>query len=322
MIFMNTNLKKLMRDFNTEQKCRDFLVRQRWNGQPVCPHCGYIKVYTIDKGKGFKCASPKCYKKFTVTVGTVMQASNIPLTTWLPAIYLIASHKKGISSVQLAKDLGVTQKTGWFMLHRIREFMKENNPEMLSGIVESDETYMAKKFRSDYKGLSEEQIEALQKDNFSQKNKGAVLGLAERISGRIIVQAFDSNNRQNVQAAIKKNVKEDTMLFTDESNLYKSGLDKYNHMTVNHSRREWVRAGIIHTNNVEAFWSVMKRGVYGIYHQISFKHLQAYCNEFSYRYNSRKISDGLRFELSLKNIEGRLTYKQLVHGKGQENKEG
>lgn len=316
---MVQNLKQLMRKFNTEEKCRQFLIQQRWNGIPVCPYCGSTKQYVIDNGKRFKCANNKCYKKYSVTLGTVFESSNIPLTTWLPAVYIIHSHKKGISSVQLAKDLGVTQKTAWFMNHRIREFMKDNNPQMLGGTVEADETYMARKYRSDYKGLSEEEVEAIMKDNHSHKNKGAVLGLSERMTRKIIVKAFDSNKKENIQSAIKENVEENTMLFTDESPIYKSGLDKYNHMTVNHSRHEWVKANIIHTNNVESFWSVMKRGVYGIYHQISFKHLQRYCDEFSYRFNTKNISDGERFFLSLKNIEGRLSYKQLVHGKAEEN---
>src|SRR2546423_9648770 len=145
---MVKNLKDVMRKFNTEDKCRQFLIQQRWNGVPVCPYCGHNKSYSIENGKRLKCANNKCYKKFSVTVGTVMEASNIPLTTWLPAMYIIMAHKKGISSVQLAKDLGVTQKTAWFMNHRIRESLKENHPEMLWGHVESDETYLGRKFRS------------------------------------------------------------------------------------------------------------------------------------------------------------------------------
>jgi transposase-like protein len=314
---MIKDLKQVFRKFNTEDKCRAFLIQQRWNGKPVCPHCGNDKVYTIDRGKGFKCASPACYKKFTVMVGTVFQSSNIPLTTWLPAVYIIASHKKGISSVQLAKDLGVTQKTAWFMLHRIREFMKENNPQMLSGTIESDETYMSRKYRSDFKGLSDEEIDWIKGNKYNQKNKGAVLGLANQKTGNIRVISFDANTRVNIEAALKNNVAPGTELHTDESKAYKLIVAAYIHKTVLHQDHEWSVNGVT-TNHVEAFWSVMKRGVYGIYHQISFKHLQAYCNEFSYRYNSRKLKDGERFSVALRNIEGRLTYKQLVHGKTKE----
>jgi hypothetical protein len=251
-----------------------------------------------------------------VTVGTVFEASNIPLTTWLPALYIITAHKKGISSVQLAKDLGVTQKTSWFMLHRIRESLKENHPELLSGIVESDETYMGRKYRSDYKGIvNEDEVDF--KLNHPKDNKGAVLGLADRESGKIRVLRFAHIAGKEIKKAIRENVAPGSEVHTDESYIYRKGLDEYIHKTVHHGKHQWVVNGA-HTNNVENFWSVMKRGVYGIYHQISYKHLQAYCNEFAYRYNSRKMKDGDRFVLSLQGLEGRLTYKQLVHGKNSQ----
>lgn len=314
---MVKDLKAVFRKFNTEDKCRAFLVQQRWNGKPVCPHCGHEKVYVTDKGRGFKCASPACYKKFTVMVGTVFQSSNIPLTTWLPAVYIIHSHKKGISSVQLAKDLGVTQKTAWFMLHRIREFMKENNPQMIGGegsVIESDETYMSRKYASDYIGAPPQLV---QHNKSSHLNKGAVLGLADRQTGKIRVKAFYGINSGVLKAEINTQVIPGSEIHTDDSNMYRKILDNYSHKAVSHIRREWVVNGVT-TNHVEMFWAVMKRGVYGIYHQISYKHLQAYCNEFSYRYNSRKITDGERFVNSLTHIEGRLTYKQLVHGKNSQ----
>ncbi len=122
---MVKNLKDLFAKFKDEDSCRAFLVQQRWNGKIECPYCGNTKIYNIENGKRFKCGNPECYKKFRVTVGTVFHASNIPLSTWFPAMYIIASHKKGISSIQLAKDLGVTQKTAWFMMHRIRKSLNE-----------------------------------------------------------------------------------------------------------------------------------------------------------------------------------------------------
>jgi transposase-like protein len=313
---MVNNLKDVFKKFNTEEKCRDFLIKQRWNGVPTCPYCGCTKSYNIENGKRFKCANNQCYKKYTVTIGTVMEASNIPLTTWLPAMYIITAHKKGISSVQLAKDLGVTQKTAWFMLHRIRESLKESYPQMLSGIVEADETYMGRKFRSEYKGLPPEKVYDKRSDR--TQRMGTIVGLMAREQDKIIVKAVNQPNSENVKPILKQHIKPQSILFTDEAYIYRSGLDEYYHQTVNHYKREWTR-GMIHTNNVEAFWSVMKRGVYGIYHQISYKHLQRYCDEFSYRYNSRKLKDGERFIFALQNIEGRLSYKRLVHGKGKEN---
>ena len=154
---MIANLKELFAKFSTEEACIKFFVQQRWDGVPKCPECGWDKTYVIDNGKRFKCANKTCYKKFGVTVGTVFESSNIPLTTWFSAMYIIASHKKGVSSVQLAKDLGVTQKTAWFMLHRIRESLKDKNSPLLGGIVEVDETYMGRKLGTEFKGLSDEQ---------------------------------------------------------------------------------------------------------------------------------------------------------------------
>jgi transposase-like protein len=315
---MVKNLKDLFAKFKDEDVCRQFLIKQRWNGIPVCPYCGHTKAYNIENGKRFKCANQTCYKKYSVTVGTIFEASNIPLSTWFPAMYIIASHKKGISSYQLAKDIGVSQKTAWFMLHRIRESLKENHPNLLSGIVESDETYMARKYRSDFKGLSPDEVEQIFANNYSHKNKGAVIGLAERKSGKIRVKTSDTVNSGVISKIVKDNVTLGSELHTDENRSYTSLDSEYNRQTVLHSAKEWVR-GDVTTNHVENFWSVMRRGVYGIYHQISYKHLQAYCDEFAYRYNSRKIPDGRRFELSLTGIEGRLSYKRLVHGKGKEN---
>lgn len=305
---MFKNLKELIATMPDEKTCRNYLVKQRWNGKPVCPYCGHEKVYVIENGKRFKCASSKCYKKFTVTVGTIFEASNVPLSKWLPAIYLCTAHKKGISSYQLAKDIGVSQKTGWFMLHRIRALMVDKSPVMLSKTVEADETYMARKYRSDYKGLPPEQVDYNMSNR--SKSKGVVLGLAQR-GGQVRIKAIPDNNKANIWKVINENVKPVSNLYTDESALYKDEEQPYNRKSVNHSRRQWV-SGNVHTNTVENFWSVMKRGVFGIYHQISYKHLQRYCDEFSYRYNSRKINDVVRFKASLRNMEGRLKYDNLI----------
>lgn len=306
---MVKNLKELLNKFNDEAKCRDFLIQQRWNGKPTCPKCGFMKVYVIENGKRFKCANNQCYNKFSVTVGTVFEASNVPLTTWLPAMYIIASHKKGISSVQLGKDLGVTQKTAWFMLHRIRESLKDKNSPLLQSIVEIDETYMSRKYASDYQAIPPEQADKIETIH-KKRNMGAVIGMKQR-EGDIIVKAVAVAKAEDIGNAVKENVAPDALLMTDEASKYKKVLSAYKRESVNHSQFEWVR-GDVHTNGVENFWSVMKRGIYGIYHQISYKHLQRYCDEFSYRYNSRNLHDGFRFTISLQNLEGRLSYKQLT----------
>jgi transposase-like protein len=189
---MVQNLKQLMKDFSTEEYCREFLIRQRWNGKPQCPYCGCDKSYKIENGKRFKCGNSECYKKYSVTVGTIFHASNIPLTTWFPAMYLITAHKKGISSIQLAKDLGVSQKTAWFMNHRIRESLKEKNSPLLSGTIEVDETYSGRKFGSEFKGYTDEQIEQMKKEQpnkFAKQSKGVVMALKQR-EGGIRVKVF------------------------------------------------------------------------------------------------------------------------------------
>jgi transposase-like protein len=312
---MVKNLKDLFAKFKDEAACRELLIQQRWNGKPECPYCGHDKAYVIENGKRFKCANQTCYKKYSVTVGTVFEASNIPLTTWFPAMYIIASHKKGISSVQLAKDLGVTQKTAWFMLHRIRESLKDNHPGLLSGTIEADEMYLARKYRSDFKGLSEEEIDFKQQN--SRTSKGVVIALAE-VGGRVKTATMPETDSIAIRKIVSENVQEGSNIHTDQHGMYNPLAEKYVHQSVNHSSHEWVR-GNVTTNHVENFFGVMKRGIYGIYHQISYKHLDAYCNEFAYRYNSRKMADGRRFELALSSVKGRLTYKRLVYGKGKEN---
>lgn len=306
------NLKDVLRNYKDDQTCRQFLVHKRWNGTPICPHCGHSKCYTLNDNKTYKCANKECYKKFTVTVGTIFENTNIPLSTWFAACYIVTAHTKGISSVQLAKDLGITQKSAWFMVHRIREMLKEKCPEALEGIVEADETYLGRKFRSRFQGMTEE--EAAELPATRKRNKGAVAGVMQR-EGKVRAKAFDSNSAVNVKGFIKENVKPGTRLMTDEAMIYRNGLDEYHRQSVNHSSKIFAKDDI-HTNNVEAFWSVMKRGVYGTYHQISVKHLQRYCDEFTFRHNNRAKKDGEKFELALTQIEGRLTYQKLIEKNG------
>lgn len=323
---MVQNLKELMAKFSDEAKCREFLVQQRWGGKPQCPYCGSDKHYTIEGGKRFKCGNSDCYKKYSVTVGSIFHASNIPLTTWFPAMYIILSHKKGISSIQLAKDLGVTQKTAWFMLHRIREGLKDKGSNLLGGTVEVDETYMGRKFASDYKGYTDEQIEEIQKNPYkaAQKAKGAVMGLAQR-GGDIRVKVFSELDGQTAKDHIKANVIPGSNVYTDSSSMYRTGLEEYGRGSVRHNAvpREFVK-GEIHVNTIESFFGMFKRGYYGIYHFMSYKHLQRYCDEFAYRRNSRQLKDGERFALSLQHIEGTLPYKRLVYGQSSQTnqKEG
>lgn len=303
---MINNLKDVINKFKSEADCRAYLVQQRWNGSPVCPYCGCEKWYSIEEGKRFKCGNSGCYKKYSVTVGTVFHASNIPLSTWFAAMYIITAHKKGISSIQLSKDLGVAQKTAWFMLHRIRESLKDKNSDLLNGTVEVDETYVGGRIKNKHKKLRAENQKK------SNENKTMVIGLLSR-EGRLKTHV-EPDKKAVIMDIVKANVDTSAQLITDGAGAYYYAYKDYDkHEILHHSKDEFVR-GMFHTNTIEGFFAYLKRSIFGIYHQVSPKHLQRYCDENAYRYNLRDMSDGVRFELSLQNITGRLSYKQLVYG--------
>lgn len=304
---MIKNLKDIFTKFSTEDACRMFLVQQRWGGVPECPHCGCRKSYKIEGGKRFKCANKECYKKYSVTVGTVFEASNIPLTTWFQAMYHIVNNKKGMSSVQLAKHLGVTQKTSWFMIHRIRESLREKGSALLVDIVQADETFVGGKNKNRH---ADKKVPNSQGRSF--KDKTPVLGLMHQ-SGHITTVVIPNTQGETIQPIIDAKVKEGTIIVTDEWSGYNGVPVNYNHVIIDHKSGEYAR-GAFHTNSIEGFWSIFKRGYIGIYHYMSRKHLQRYCDEFAYRYNSRKTTDGQRFLLTSGQLTGRLTYKMLVHG--------
>lgn len=314
---MVKNLKDLMNRFKDEAACREYLVQQRWNGTPTCPYCGSTKSYNIENGKRFKCGNKECYKKYSVTVGTVFEASNIPLTTWFAAMYLITAHKKGVSSVQLAKDLGITQKSAWFVIHRIRESLKDTGSELLSNTVEIDETYIGGKTANKHRKVREE-IKKQGTGYFGSKKQG-VLGMLERNKDVKLKVIGLNNSGAYVKPIINEMVSKDAVLITDGFGGYKDlHLEYRDHQIINHNQDEFVR-GSFHTNTIEGFFSFLKRSIYGCYHNVSPKHLQRYCDENAYRYNTRKLHDGFRFQISMMNIEGRLKYVDLVQdGKSEE----
>lgn len=291
-----------MGKLSDEKVCRDAMEQWRWNGNPVCPHCGEIKPYKLKDGKTYRCREKTCRKDFTVTVGTIFENSKIPLSTWIAAIFVITAHKKGISSLQLSRDLGITQKSAWFVLHRIRHIMGEPEPEPLDNIVEIDETYVGGKFANMNRG---------RRKYFQEKgidNKVAVMGLLER-DGKARLTVIGENTFKDV---VRVNVKPNAILMTDTHLSYQGlNMEYAAHHTVNHSQMEF-KNGIAYTNTVEGFFSSLKRSIFGIYHQVSPKHLHRYCEETSYRYNTRKITDKDRFTQTMCNVECRLKYKNLI----------
>jgi transposase-like protein len=300
------DLSKLAKHFSDEAAARKLLERMRWRGNPGCPHCGGADPYQLNPKEGsktrqglWKCRA--CRQQFTVTVGTIFEDSHIPLSKWLLAIHLICASKKGMSAHQLHRMLGITYKTAWFMAHRLRYAMsQEPLASKLRGVVEVDETYVGgkRKGRTGRPAAGDQQ-------------KTAVMALVER-GGRVRAMPLECVTSKNVREIIAKHIDfRQSELMTDEANVYAGyGAGPMPHHTVNHGRGEYVR-GSVHTNTVEGFFSLLKRGINGSFHHVSKQHLHRYCDEFSFRYSARHVSDGERAGQLVLAAEGkRLTYRQ------------
>ena len=289
--------------FHNEHTARKHLEAIHWPDGPICPHCGVIDNSSRIKGKSARpglwfCGD--CRKQFTVTVGTLFERSKVPLHKWLLAVHLMSASKKGMSAHQLHRMLGVTYKTAWFMAHRIREGMREFNPGPLGGVnkvVEADETYIGGKAKNRKGGRV--------------PPKEAVFSLVER-DGKVRSFHVPAVNAKTLRPILFTQVDRKSYLMTDEASVYtKTGEEYAGHGTVNHSIEEYVRGGFWHTNTVENYYSILKRGITGIYQHVSPKHLKRYVGEFDFRYNERDISDAERADKALKGITGkRLTYRR------------
>lgn len=309
------SLYDLQAAFPTEMSCLDHLMKAVHSSNQVCPYCTNNKLYIIETRKLFKCS--KCKRQISPRVGTIFEDSHIPLQKWFVAMYLITSHKKGISSVQLSKDIDVTQKTAWFMIHRIREMVRVKTPHKLGTkkgngrkktqgpVMEVDETYVGGKSinKHKYKRLENTQ-------GNSKKTKVPVLGMKDRND---VVRALTVPNttRVTLRKELLENIAEGTHLMTDENSSYQRLQKHYTRTFTNHGKKQFVK-GDTHTNSIENFWSLLKRGIVGIYHHVSPKHLDNYLHEFTFRFNTKSLNEEERFNLALQQSRGRLTYKELI----------
>jgi transposase-like protein len=328
MDFKFKSLIQLFDYFKDEKTCFEFLEQQIWGGTPACPHCGSIHVYTRKhRSKNpakagvneYKCAEKGCNKNFTATVGTIFEGSKLPLRTWYAAIWLCTTSSKGISSLNLSKQLGITQKSAWFVLSRIREMFASNEPNMLlTGVVEVDETYVGGKERNKSKKVraanraKNEQSGRLHGNHSAADTKVPVLGILQR-NGKVRVQPMVSPSKDVLLPILDANISKDATVVTDGLRAYRKLGDSYKlHVVVNHANDEWTK-GEFSTNTIEGFWSIFKRGIIGVYHQTSPKHLHRYCDEFSYRYENRDTTSVQKFANAVAGTnKARITYQRLI----------
>jgi len=304
-----TTLREAIKYFSDPANCRACLVARRWPDGVTCPRCGSKNVLFLEKYNRWECREKHEAKQFTLKTGTIMEDSPIGIDKWLMAMWQIVNSKNGISSCEVHRAIGITQKSAWFMDHRIRYALGLGPANKFSGQIEADETYIGGKARNMHTTERARKISGT-----GGKDKTAVMGILERGSkatgSRVRTKIVDNTRKKALQSEIREHVLAGSALFTDALKSYQ-GLDEFQHEVVDHAV-EYVR-GEVHTNGLENFWSLVKRGLNGTYISVEPFHLFRYLDEQAFRYNNRKMNDGERFDLAVRHIVGkRLTWNTLT----------
>ena len=301
-----TTLQAAIIYFDDLVNCREYLIARRWPNGVTCPKCGSANVLFMEKYNRWHCREKHAAPQFTLKTGTVMEDSPIGLDKWLMAMWMVVNCRNGVSSYEIHRALGVTQKTAWFLDHRIRLMLgDEYATGKLGGEVEADETFIGGKARNMHKSKREGRITGT-----GGKDKTAVMGLLER-GGQVRTKVISSRKKKELHAEVKKHVEAGAALYTDALMSYR-GLERdFVHQVVDHAV-EYVN-GRIHTNGLENFWSLLKRGINGTYVSIEPFHLFRYLDEQSFRFNNRKLTDAQRFDIATRGMVGkRLTFAELT----------